>query len=251
MSQPSPNFCNKVERWILGGLPLEKINMRPDQRYRAFLVTEVYHHWISTPTIDPRKMLQNFSRRDYAMMLRTVSIADASGTPDTKEVAAVRDIVTALKLTPQSVRSDNELSNDIYLLNYLVGKLATSKKHIHRMMVESNAEWMQNFGRETGTWQAVKQANQDWFKLEGDFKEEEDPAKNLDVSAGFDITDDVSVVKADRSNYTPEEVARYEKKYGISKRESAILMEEQDGVYVPAEPDLDPEEEKDIFLEDD
>ena len=71
------------------------------------------------------------------------------------------------------------------------------------------------------------------------------------MAAGFDITDDVSVVKADRANYTPEEVARYERKYGITKKESAILMEEQDGVYVPAEPDLSEEPDDDIFMEDD
>ena len=240
MSQPSPAYCNKVERWILGGIPLEHMDMRPDQKFRAHLVTEVYQYWIASPSIDPRKMLQNFAARNYKFLLEQVKM----GNDEAKEV------VDALHITENSVRSANEISNDVFLLNYLVGKLSTSKKHIHRLMVEDNATWMQNFGRKTGTWQAVKQANQDWFKLEGDFKEEEDPAKNLDVSAGFDITDDVSVVKADRANYTPEEVAKYEKRFGISKKESAILMEEQDGVYVPAEPDLEPEEEPDIFMED-
>lgn len=247
MSQPSPNYCNKVERWILGGVPLERMNMRPDQKFRAHLVTEVYQYWIASPSISPRKMLENFARRDYQFLLRKAAI----DTPDDPAVREAREMVEAMHITEASVRSANEIANDIYLLNYLVGKLSTSKKHIHKIMVEANAEWMQNYGRKTGTWQAVKQANQDWFKLEGDFKEEENPAEHLDVGAGFDITDDVSVVKADRSNYTPEEVAKYEKKYGISKKESAILMEEQDGVYVPAEPDLDDEPEPDIFMEDD
>ena len=241
MSQPSQNYCLKVERWMLGGIPLKNIHMRPDQKFRALLVSEVYQHWIATPSIEPRKMLQNFAARNYALLLKQASL----GNEEAKEM------IEAMKITETSVRSANELSNDIFLLNYLVGKLSTSKKHIHRLMVEDNATWMQNFGKETGTWQAVKQANQDWFRLEGDFKEEEDPAKNLDVAAGFDITDDVSVVKADRANYTPEEIARYERKYGITKKESAILMEEQDGVYVPAEPDLSEEPDDDIFMEDD
>lgn len=230
----------KVERWILGGVPLEKMNMRPDQKFRAHLVTEVYHYWIDSPTIDPRKMLVNFARRDYAFLLQQAEMG--------KEEAI--EMVEAMHLTPESVRSANELSNDVYLLNYLVGKLATSKKHIHRVMVESDLEWMRQYGRETGTWQAVNKAVDKMMTLENNFKEEENPQEQLDAGAGFGITDDVSVVKADRVNYTDEEVAKYEKKYGITKKESAIIMEEQDGVYVPAEPDLDEEPDTDIFMED-
>ena len=63
MSQPSPNYCSKVEKWVLCGVPLEKIITRPDQQLRALLVTEVYEHWIASPHIEPRKMLQNFARR--------------------------------------------------------------------------------------------------------------------------------------------------------------------------------------------
>lgn len=241
MSQPSNNYCMKVERWILGGIPLEKMNMRPEQKFRAHLVTEVYHYWIDSPTINPRQMLANFARRDYAFLLQQAQLG--------KEEA--QEMVEAMHLTPESERSANELSNDVFLLNYLIGKLSTSKKHIHRIMVESDVDWLRNFGRETGTWQAVNKAADKLMKLENDFKEEENPAEHLDVGAGFDITDDVSVVKADRENYTDEEVARYNRKYGITQKESAQLMEEQDGVYVPAEPDLSDDDEPDIFMEED
>ena len=247
MSALSPNYCNKVERWLLGGIPLEKMNMRIDQRYRAALVTDVYRHWIENPSsASPRKMLENFARRDYQILLRRAETGD----PDDSRTQEAREMVEVLHITANGERSSNEISNDVALLNWLTGKLATSKKHIHKAMYESNIEWMQNFGRETGTWQAVKQANQDLAKINNDFKEEENPAEQLDAGAGFGITDDVSVVKADRVNYTDEEVAKYEKKYGITKKESAILMEEQDGVYVPAEPDLDETPEHDIFMED-
>lgn len=230
----------KVERWILCGIPLEKMAMRPEQKFRAHLVTEVYHYWIDSPTIDPRKMLANFARRDYAFLLQQAAMG--------KEEA--REMVEAMRLTPESVRSANELSSDVYLLNYLVGKLSQSKKHIHRIMLESDIDWLRQFGRDTGTWQAVNKAADKLMTLENNFKEEENPVDHLDVGAGFGITDDVSVVKADRNNYTPEEIAKYEKKYGISKKESAIIMEEQDGVYVPAEPDLNDEPDPDIFMED-
>lgn len=232
MSQPSQNYCNKVERWILGGVPLERMNFRPEQRFRAHLVTEVYQHWIATPHIDPRKMLQNFSQRDYAFLLKKAGEGDTEA----------QELVEALHITPNSTRSANEISNDIYLLNYLVGKLSTSKKHIHRMMYESNIEWMQNFGRKTGTWQAVKQANQDLAKLNNDFKDEENPQDQM-PSTNINITGDVSIIKKGRQSLSDEERERLRKKYGLTDKEMSQQLEEINGVWQAPET----EEEEDIF----
>lgn len=232
MSQPSQNYCNKVERWILGGVPLERMNFRPEQRFRAHLVTEVYQHWIATPHIDPRKMLQNFSQRDYAFLLKKAGEGDAEA----------QELVEALHITPNSTRSANEISNDVYLLNYLVGKLSTSKKHIHRMMYESNIEWMQNFGRKTGTWQAVKQANQDLAKLNNDFKDEENPQDQM-PSTNINITGDVSIIKKGRQSLSDEERERLRKKYGLTDKEMSQQLEEINGVWQAPET----EEEEDIF----
>lgn len=233
MSQPSQNYCTKVERWILGGVPLERMNFRPDQRFRAHLVTEVYQHWIATPHIEPRKMLQNFAQRDYAFLLKKAQ----EGDPEAQE------LVEALHITPNSVRSANEISNDVYLLNYLVGKLSTSKKHIHRMMYESNIEWMQNFGRKTGTWQAVKQANQDLAKLNNDFKDEDNPQDQM-PSTNINITGDVSIIKKGRQSLSDEERERLRKKYGLTDKEMSQQLEEINGVWQAPEQE---EEEEDIF----
>lgn len=233
MSQPSQNYCTKVERWILGGVPLERMNFRPDQRFRAHLVTEVYQHWIATPHIEPRKMLQNFAQRDYAFLLKKAQ----EGDPEAQE------LVEALHITPDSVRSANEISNDVYLLNYLVGKLSTSKKHIHRMMYESNIEWMQNFGRKTGTWQAVKQANQDLAKLNNDFKDEDNPQDQM-PSTNINITGDVSIIKKGRQSLSDEERERLRKKYGLTDKEMSQQLEEINGVWQAPEQE---EEEEDIF----
>lgn len=232
MSQPSQNYCNKVERWILGGVPLERMNFRPEQRFRAHLVTEVYQHWIAAPHIDPRKMLQNFSQRDYAFLLKKAREGDAEA----------QELVEALHITANSTRSANEISNDVYLLNYLVGKLSTSKKHIHRMMYESNIEWMQNFGRKTGTWQAVKQANQDLAKLNNDFKDEENPQDQM-PSTNINITGDVSIIKKGRQSLSDEERERLRKKYGLTDKEMSQQLEEINGVWQAPET----EEEEDIF----
>lgn len=241
MSALSPNYCNKVERWLLGGVPLERMNMRADQRYRASLVTDVYRHWIENPsTASPRRMLQNFARRDYAVLLRRAQTGD----PDDPLTIEARELVEVLRISETSVRSDNEISNDVALLNWLTGKLSTSKKHIHKAMFEANIEWMQNFGRETGTWQAVKQANQDLAKINNDFKDEDDPQEQMPQTQ-INITGDVSVVKQGRSSMSEEERQRIAKKYGLTPKELAQEMEEVGGVWQPVEE----EEEKDVFIE--
>lgn len=235
MSQPSPNYCSKVEKWILCGVPLEKIITRPDQQLRALLVTEVYEHWIATPTIEPRKMLQNFARRKYAFLLQLAKEGDETA----------KAIVEACRITETSVRSANEISNDIYLLNYLCGQLSKSKKHIHKLMYESNIEWMQNFGRKTGTWQAVKQANQDLARINNDFKDDEDPQDSM-PNTNINITGDVSIIKADRQSKTDEERAALRKKFGLTAKEEAEELEEINGIWQQPDPD---DAEPDVFIE--
>ena len=235
MSSLSPNYCNKVERWILGGVPLEKMAMRPEQRYRAALVTDVYRHWIQNPTINPRKIIQNFARRDYAFILRKAQ----EGDPESME------LVEVMHITPTSVRSENEVANDVALLNFLTGRLSTSKKNIHRAMFESNIEWMQNFGRKTGTWQAVKQANQDLAKINNDFKDEDDPQEQM-PNTQINITGDVGVVKEGQESLSDDERKAIRKKYGLTDKEESVYLEEINGIYQAPDPD---EPEQDVFVE--
>ena len=235
MSTPSQNYCNKVRDWMLCGVPLEKVITRPDQQLRALLVTEVYQHWISSPTIDPRKMLQNFAARRYSMLLRMAAEGDEQA----------KSIVAALNLNEGSVRTAREISNDIYVLNYLAGMLNTSKKHIHKLMFESNIEWMQNFGRKTGTWQAVKQANQDLAKINNDFKDEDDPQDQM-PNTNINITGDVSIIKSDRKSLNDEERAALRRKWGLTAKEEAQELEEINGIWQQPDPD---EDEPDIFVE--
>ena len=232
MSLPSKTYCQNVEKWILGGLSLDRINMLPAQKFRAHLVTEVYQYWIASPTIEPRKLFKNFAARNYAFLLKQAGEGNSEAT----------ELVKALHITEHSVRSDNEIASDIYLLNYLTGKLNTAKKHIHRAMVESNIDWMQNFGRETGTWQAVKQANQDLIRINNDFKEEEN-AQDQMPNTQINITGDVSIIKSDRQNLSEERKAELRKKYGLTLKEEQELRDAQDAEYEEIE------EDKDIFEE--
>lgn len=222
-----------------GDIPLENILPRPDQRFRCRLVFEAYHLWLSSKMSDPRTVLTNLAKREYADYLRRAK---------TGEQEAV-EMVEALKIREGVPRSFNEISNDIYTLNWLVGRFDTSEKNIIKAAVIDMTRWQARFGQQTGDWRAVDKASDRLTKLYDNFKDEENPADQLQAGAGFGITDDVSVVKADRTNYTPEQVAKFERKYGLTKKETAIAMEEQNGVWVPAEPDLQ-EEQPDIFEQD-
>lgn len=235
MSQISTAYCEKVKSWLLGGLPLPAMHLSPDQRFRAHLVTEVYQHWIDQAHIDPRKMLRNFSQRNYAYLLRKAQEGDAEAC----------ELVEAMHITPGTVRSANEINNDVRLLNYLTGELNTSKKHIHKMMFEANIDWMQNFGRKTGTWQAVKQANQDLLKINNDFKDEDDPREQM-PNTNINITGDVGVVKEGRESLTDDERKAIRKKYGLTDKEETVYLEEINGIYQAPDPD---EPEADVFVE--
>ena len=42
MSLPSRNYLDRVRRWIVGGIDLDRMNMRIDQKFRAQLCHEAY-----------------------------------------------------------------------------------------------------------------------------------------------------------------------------------------------------------------
>ena len=142
------------------------------------------------------------------------------------------------------MRSETNLSNDIWLVNQLVGRLNVSKKHIHKAMYEANIGWMMEYGRKTGTWQAVKQANQDLAKINNDFKDDDDPQEQM-PNTNINITGDVGVVKEGRESLTDEEREKLRRKYGLTDKELAVQMEEINGVWQAPEE----EEERDIFTE--
>jgi hypothetical protein len=112
-------------------------------------------------------------------------------------------------------------------------------------MVEANVEWLNEYGRQTGTWQAVKEANQEMFKLHNDFKDDDDPQEQM-PNTNINITGDVSVVKSDRQSLPDDEKERLRKKYGLTERELTQEMEEINGVWQPVD---DEEEDKDVFIE--
>ena len=236
MSVPSVNYIDKVKRWIVSGLDLDRFNMRTDQKFRAQLVSEAFHFWMKDRTQRPQTLLQNIAAKHYALLLRQAK---------TEDPAAV-EYVSALHIVEGIGRSPAELANDLYVLNRIVDELSVASKAIHKAAYEENAYWMMKFGRNCGDWRAVAKANDQLAMLNNDFKSEESAADQM-PNTNINITGDVGVVKEGRESLTDEERARLRKKYGLTEKEYAQEMEEINGVWQPATDDDDPDNQKDFF----
>lgn len=241
MSQPSQNYIDKVIRWAYGQVDLERMNMSLEQQFRARLCLECYKLFTENPTVPVRKLVLNISARDYKNLFAQADLGNESAAQMIAALGIYRDDATGVVVP----RGTTAVANDIFVINQLVGRLNVAKKHIHKAMFEDNISWMMNYGRKTGTWQAVKQANQDLAKINNDFKDDEDPQEQM-PNTNINITGDVGVVKEGRVSLDDAEREKLRKKYGLTEKELAVQMEEINGVW--QEPD--PEEEKpDIFDE--
>ena len=240
MSQLSQGYVDKVVRWSTSGVELDKMHMSLDQKFRARLCLECYRLFTENPAVPVRTIVKNIAQRDYRMLTENARL----GNQEAVEMMQALGISVNPDTGAISVRSETNLSNDIWLVNQLVGRLNVSKKHIHKAMYEANIGWMMEYGRKTGTWQAVKQANQDLAKINNDFKDDDDPQEQM-PNTNINITGDVGVVKEGRESLTDEEREKLRRKYGLTDKELAVQMEEINGVWQAPEE----EEEKDIFVE--
>ena len=239
MSQLSQGFVDKVVRWSTSGVELDKMHMSLDQKFRARLCLECYRLFTENPAVPVRTIVKNIAQRDYRMLTENARL----GNQEAVEMMQALGISVNPDTGAISVRSETNLSNDIWLVNQLVGRLNVSKKHIHKAMYEANISWMMQFGQKTGTWQAVKQANQDLAKINNDFKDDDDPQEQM-PNTNINITGDVSIVKGHES-LTDEQRLALRKKYGLTEKELTQELEEINGVWQAPEE----EEERDIFTE--
>ena len=195
MSQPSANYIDKVVRWTYGQVDLARLNM----------------------------LVQNIAARDYAMLMQNAAL----GSPEAQEMVKALGITRNAETGVVSARRETEISNDIYVVNQLVGRLSVSKNHIQRAMYEDNIEWLIGFAKKTGNVTAMREAQRNLEKINNDFKDEQNPADALKPGVERNITD--------------EELRAFAKKIGAKFEDVQEMIENEDGVYVPA--DNDDEEE--------
>ena len=238
MSQLSPGYVDKVVSWTTSGLPIEKMHMSLDQKFRAQMCLECYRVFMNNSGTPIRTIVKNVAARDYKQMMDLADMGNDAARKMVQALGIRRDPETGAI----SLRSETNISNDIWLVNQLLARLNTSKKYIHMAMVEANVEWLSEYGRQTGTWQAVKEANREMFKLHNDFKDDDDPQEQM-PNTNINITGDVGVVKEGRESMSPEEREALRKKYGLTDKELAVQLEEINGVW------QEPEPEHDVFEE--
>ena len=239
MSQPTQNYIDKVVRWAYGQIDLQRMNMRPDQRFRARLALECYHKFMENTAVPVRQMVKRLAARDYALLVKNA----AMGIEDAQEMVAALGIKTD-EGGMVSSRSETEIANDIFVINQLCSRLNVSKQHIQKAMYEDNITWLMGFGRKTGNVSAIKEAQRNLEKINNDFRGDEDPQEQM-PNTQINITGDVSVVKEGRQSLSDEERQKLMRKYGLTEKEYAQELEEINGVWQAP----DEEEERDVFVE--
>lgn len=239
MSQPSQNYIDKITRWAQGGVELSRMNLRPDQRFRALLVMNAYRLIIENPTATPRTIVKNIAARDYALIVANAEMG-------VKEDVELMQIL-GIRKNEQGVvsaRRESEIANDIYCVNQLVGRLNVSQNHLDKLLYQANTRWLSKFGQQTGNVSAIREAQRNLEKMNNDWKEDANPADALKPGVERNITSDISIIKPDRTCYTPEELRAFAKKIGAKFDDVQEFIENEDGTMVPAdENDSDEKEE--------
>lgn len=235
MSQPSAGYIDKVVRWTYGQVDLARVNMPLPGQFRARLALECYMLWQQNKSGNIRRMVTAIAARDYSTLMTNAEL----GNDEAKAMVAALGIKRDPTTGAVSVRRETEISNDIYTVNALVGRLAVSKNHIQRAMYEDNIEWLIQFGKKTGNVTAMREAQRNLEKINNDFKDEQNPADALKPGVERNIVGDISIIKPDRTNYTDEELREFAKKVGARVEDVQELVENEQGEWVPADDEDD------------
>jgi hypothetical protein len=238
MSQPSPNYIEKVVRWTYGQVDLARMNMPLPGQFRARLALEVYMLWQQNKSGNIRRMVINIAARDYATLMTNAELGNTEAQEMVKALGIRRDERGVV-----SARRETEVANDIYVVNQLVGRLSVAKNHIQRAVYEDNIEWLIQFGKKTGNVTAMREAQRNLEKINNDFKEDANPADAMKPGVERNITGDISIIKPDRSNYTEEELRQFAKKIGAKFEDVQEFVEGEEGYMVPADSNDDDEGE--------
>lgn len=238
MSQPSQNYIDKITRWAQGGVELSRMNLRPEQKFRALLVMNAYRLMIENPTAQPRMVVKNLAARDYALIAANAEMGIAEDV-ELMQVLGIRKNEQGVV----SARRECEIANDIYCVNQLVGRLNVSQNHLDKLLYQANTRWLSKFGQQTGNVSAIREAQRNLETINNNWKEDANPADALKPGVERNITGDISIIKPDRTCYTPEELRNFAKRIGAKFEDVQEFIENEDGTMVPADDD-EPEEEQ-------
>lgn len=222
MSAITENTLARINKWLSYGTSIETAFPKLEQRYRMQVCAEFYKRWTQNKDIDPRTTCRNIARRDYELFMNQA----AQGNKE------AQDMVLALHITIDDEgnikpRTVTELNNDVAVCNYLIRFFTTDESPRHKAMYLSSAEWLIRTGKQQNNDRAVDKGMQALANVYGNFQEEKDATDEMPDMSRIAITQDVSIVKRDRINYTEEEKLRLARKYGLTAKDMRDIAEEE------------------------
>lgn len=233
MSGLTQNTLSRIDKWLSYGTSIETAFPKLEQRYRMQVCSEFYKRWVQNKDIDPRTVCRNIARRDYELFFNQA----AQGNKDAQAM------MIALKITLDDEgnicpRTVTELNNDVLVCNHLIRFFQTDESPRHKAMFLGSAEWLIRTGKQQNNDRAVAKGMEALAKVYKDFDEERDATDEMPDMSRIAITQDVSIVKRDRINYTDEEKQRMARKYGLTTKDlQEIEDEELQSGGKPEEPD--------------
>lgn len=221
MSQISQGTLSRIDKWLSYGTSIESAFPKLEQRYRMQVCSEFYKRWVQNKDIDPRTTCRNIARRDYELFVTQASQGNREA----------QEMVMALHITVDDEgnimpRSVTELNNDVTVCNHIIRFFMTDESPRHKAMYLSSAEWLIRTGKQQNNDRAVDKGMQALANVYNNFDEERDATDEMPDMSRIAITQDVSIVKRDRVNYTDEYKAKMARKYGLTAKDMQDIAEE-------------------------
>ncbi len=233
MSQLTQNTLTRIDKWLSQGLSIETMFPKAEQRYRMQVCAEFYKRWQQNNDIDPRTTCRNIARRDYELFIKQAG----QGNKKAQEMVMALhiDIDDEGNVKPRTV---TELNNDVAVCNHIIRFFMTDESPRHKAMYLSSAEWLIRTGKQQNNDRAVDKGMQALANVYGNFVEDKDATEEMPDMSRIAITQDVSIVKRDRVNYTDEYKRKMARKYGLTVKDMQdIADEEQLNAHAEKEPD--------------
>lgn len=209
-TRPSDKYLQKVELCLLKGIPVESCNMTLDGKIRYKICKEVYNLFVDNPMINLRDTIRNIAKR--------------------------------YKLD----RSPAELSNDIYVIDYITSFMETGNRNIEKQKALYGSDWLMRNGMATGNDKSVDKGIKWKCAIHNNFSEQEQDYDKI-AEMPIIVTNDVSILN--KEPIPEEEVKALYDNYGVTYSEFKNLLSKAEGAYDSAPED--PEPDFDIFVEED
>lgn len=209
-TRPSDKYLQKVELCLLKGIPVESCNMTLEGKIRYKICKEVYNLFIDNPMIDMRETIRNIAKR--------------------------------YKID----RSPAELSNDMYVIDYITSFMEMGNRNIEKQKVLHSTDWLIRNGMASGNDKSVEKGIKWKCAINNNFNEKD---QDYDKVAEMPIlvTNDVSVIN--KEVIPEEDVKALFNDYGITYKEFQNLLSKSTKTYDSAPEE--PEPDFDIFVEED